>query len=99
MNLSFGLKDMKITTRNKFVDFITIVEIPEELEERVLEFIKLSDLYIHAQNMYQDKLVSYKEIKPIFNRFDDEEAELNELIVSPVEGLSIDKYFWELYED
>jgi hypothetical protein len=99
MILSFGLKELKITTRTKFVDFITIVEIPEELEERVLEFIKLSDLCIHAQNLYQDELVSYKEIKPIFNRFNNEEAELNELIVPPVEGLSFNQYFWELYED
>jgi hypothetical protein len=76
-----------------------IMEIPEELEERVMEFLKLTKVYLHSKRMHHDGMISASEQDSIWSKFLAEEGELDNLLAVPKDAPAFEEYYWELYED
>jgi hypothetical protein len=76
-----------------------IIEIPFELEKRVLEFLQLTKLLFRSIDMNKEGLIPDSDVDKLRMRFYKEEIILSKIVPMVDSTEKFHNFFWELYED
>jgi hypothetical protein len=76
-----------------------IIEIPYELEKRVLEFLQLNKLLFKSVDMNKEGLIPDSDVDKLRMRFFKEEIILSKIVPIWDSNIKFDNFYWELYED